>query len=283
MFGRRRMKKKKTVVHRLLLVSLLVVVAGLALVALSDRTPAAQARYEVELQAPPFLEEQNTEDDLQQFDIGEYLDDEAGISAWYGPTSAIDLNVVRSQFQVIELETADYIIGSVSVPGYNDYWDPHVYVHTDGWILAYYLNTELTGRIVDVLGQTIDSTLLENTVATIAGVAGVPYTGATLYDFRYPSATHMLFVAEDGADGTIYTIQMPTSYAYMERGWAKWNSNGYCTFTIDGVQLEVVVKNSRMCIGPVTYAQLDPGVTHVVDVDYIGGDYGVLTVTYAVP
>ncbi|MDD3828975.1 MAG: hypothetical protein PHY79_23655, partial [Anaerolineae bacterium] len=105
----------------------------------------------------------------------------------------------------------------------------------------------------------------------------------SLYDFRFPNATKMLFIAENDADGATYTINMPLSYEYMERSWAKWNDGGYCDFRIDGVQLTAIVNLGEYCIGPVTYAQLIPGVNHEVNVSGSTADYGVLILTYAVP
>jgi hypothetical protein len=197
------------------------------------------------------------------------------------------LDAVRDRYKIIELETASYIIGSVSVSGYEDkeIWEQHVYVHVDGWILAYYFNTRLTGRMVDVYGHTINSTLLENTVAEFSGLAGVPYTGATLYDFRYPNATHMLFVYEDDVGGTTYTINMPASYAYLERSWAKHSTYAHtdCKFHIDGTQAPINWQGNHVCIGTIPYPMLQPGITHTVAVDGYNGDYTTLIITYAVP
>ena len=47
--------------------------------------------------------------------ISSFLDDEAGISAYFDASATIDLNDVRSLFRTIEVETADYIIGSIPV------------------------------------------------------------------------------------------------------------------------------------------------------------------------
>jgi hypothetical protein len=283
-------RKMKTKVSRLAVLSLVFVLAGFVLVSLPDHAPVAEARHEIQLQAPPFLDRDALQAGSTPFNIGEYLDDEAGISAWYESPMAIDLDDVRDRYKIIERETESYIIGSVSVSGYEDkeIWDQHVYVHVDGWILAYYFNTRLTGRMVDVYGHTINSTLLENTVAEFAGLAGLPYTGATLYDFRYPNATHMLFVYEDDVGGTTYTINMPMSYAYLERSWAKHNTcygaaGLQCDFRIDGTQAPVAWKGYHVCIGTIPYAQLQPGVTHTVDVDGLDSDYATLIITYAVP
>lgn len=274
----------KTKLARVVAISLVIVLAGLVLGSTPDRDPIARASYEASLQEPPFLNEDGVDAESAVLDIGERLDDEAGISAWCQTPMGIDLDLVADQYQIIETRTDDYILGSVSVPGYAyDEWDQHVYVHTDGWILAYYMNTDVTGRVVHLLGQTINSTLVENMVHSMAAEAGMSCSTASLYDFRYPNATNVLFVAENDADGATYTINMPQSYTYMDRAWAKWNSNSYCGFTIDGAQLPATVDLGVFCIGTITYAQLLPGVTHTVDVNSSYSDYGVIMVTYAVP
>jgi hypothetical protein len=245
--------------------------------------PAAGGRHSLEMVRPPFASVAYAEESSEQLDIGAKLDAEAGISAWYSAGMPIDLNVIRPEFVTIELETTEYIIGSVAVPNYVEHFDMHVYVHVDGWMLAYYLNGDLTAKIVDVKGWTISSTNMTTVLATIAGVAGVPFTGETYYDFRYPNATNLLFVAEDDTDGSDFTINMPTSYAYPDRGWAKYCGSGGCAFTIDGEQAPVVWGGDATCYGDITAAMLDPGVTHVIDVNSYSVDYGVLVVTYRVP
>jgi len=52
--------------------------------------------------------------------IGEKLDEEAGISAYYHAPSSIDLDLIRDEFCTIEDETVDYLIGSVPVQNYVD-------------------------------------------------------------------------------------------------------------------------------------------------------------------
>jgi len=65
--------------------------------------------------------------------------DEAGISAYVkATTSSIDLNDAKSAFASIERETSDYIIGTIALTYHSEEEYPHVYVSTDGWIVAYY-------------------------------------------------------------------------------------------------------------------------------------------------
>ena len=92
----------------------------------------------IALQPPPFLNTVQADESDGPLDIGTKLDEEAGISAYYKTPGAMTLSQARSAFRTIEIETNDYLIGSVAVPGYVEHFDVHVYVHKDGWILAYY-------------------------------------------------------------------------------------------------------------------------------------------------
>ena len=242
-------------------------------------TQTAKADNVFELAVPQFVSQAlpNSTDSF----IGQKLDEEAGISAYYKAPDAIDLDLVRGTFRTIELETGDYIIGSVAVPNHPEHFDAHVYVNTNGWILAYYLREDNVSKIVDVYNSTIITTKFTSVLATVASAVGAPFTEATYYDFRYPNATNMLYVAEDTNNGNDFTIQMPSGYGYFERGWALNNFDGYWNtyFNLDGVNLTSTYGSNDMYYGTITASQLLPDVTHTIVVDY----YGVLVVIYLVP
>jgi hypothetical protein len=216
--------------------------------------------------------------------LGEYLDSEVGIAAYYDSGFAINLDNVRSAFCTpectIEDETDDYIIGSVTVPNHLEHFDPHVYVHTSGWILGYYLKPDPIAKIIDVRGKTIDSTLLKTVVSIVASAAGVPFTDVTYYDFRYPDATHMLLVAEDAAVGdNSFIIKIPGSFGYYERGWAVCCANG-ANFNLNGVNNPNMQYNANnQKYGTITASQLLPDVDHNVATNV----YGVLIIIYREP
>jgi hypothetical protein len=68
-----------------------------------------------------------------------FLDAEAGISAYTNVGEEIDLEKAKSAFRTVEYETDEYTIGSVPLPDYPEYEDVHAYVHKDGWVVTYYL------------------------------------------------------------------------------------------------------------------------------------------------
>lgn len=226
---------------------------------------------------PPFIQVAHA----QAPDIGEMLDEEAGISAWYQAPGTIDLQQVASVFTTIELQTTEYLVGSVDVPNYPEICDAHVYVHVDGWILAYYLNHDPVSKIVHVKGQTLDTTILKDVVAIVAGAAGQPVTGVNYYDFRYPNATNILFVAENlDSDGNEFTIEIPSAFAYFERGWALWDGGSSEYFRVNGVNRpNTVYWDGTSGYGTITAAQFIPDTPHTIEVD----NYGVLVIVYRVP
>ena len=209
--------------------------------------------------------------------IGDYLDSEAGIAAYYNSGFSIDLNSVRSAYRTIETETADYVIGSIAVPSYEEHFDPHVYVHKSGWIMAYYLRADPVSKIIDTKGESINTTILKTTVGTMASAAGVPFTDVTYYDFRYPNATKMLFVAEDYANGNDFTIRLPSSYGYFERGWACYGSN--CGFNLNGTwNPNNIFDTYGLKYGTITAGQLLPDIDHKIISG--GSGYAVLVIVY---
>ncbi len=272
------------------IVCMAVVVMGLLFVPATPQqaTNVATGQLAVALQAPPFVNVARAAEGASPttFDLGEYLDQEAGISAYFHSPDAITLNQVRGQFRTIEMETTDFIIGSVQVTNYAEHFDAHVYVNVNGWILAYYLRGDPTSKITDVKARTINTTKLKTVVAQIASAVGAPFTDVTYYDFRYPNATGMLFVAEDEDNGNDFTIQLPSSFGYYERGWAEWDDYSQNYFRVDGVNMRgsAAYCGDSACYGTLTASQLLPDVTHTIAVySYWNSAYGVVIITYRVP
>lgn len=212
--------------------------------------------------------------------IADRLDTEAGISAWFQSIDPINLTNAATAFRVIETQTADYIIGSVPVTGYPEHFDAHVYVHKDGWILAYYLRQDPVSKIIDIRAPTISSTNLRAAISTVAGASGVALGTVQYYDFRYPSATYILMVYEDDANGTDYTIKPPQEYGYYERGFALAAHHQYSSrFLLDGVNIPCSygsTTNYGYCYGVIEASKLLQDVIHTVDTE----DDGVLIITY---
>jgi len=267
--------------HRFLLIG----VVALALVAGFTLTGGKQGGPEgtLSLQAPAFVRAAEGVGPVMSAQVTTQLAAEAGISAYLQTSTSIDLGLIKDEFRTIETQTDDYIIGSVPVPDHPEHFDVHVYVHKDGWILAYYMNNEPTAKMVDVRGWTISSTKLETVISIIAGTLGEPMTGLKYYDFRYPNATHILMVAEDHNDGREFYIEMPTEYGYSERSFGLYytrRESHLWHLYINGSRASRTWYNSQMSYGSIPASQLLPGQTHKVNLSNPGSTYGVLVITY---
>jgi hypothetical protein len=142
------------------------------------------------------------------------IEKEAGLCAYCSAGAPIKLSAARNAFRTIETETPEYILGSVPVPGYGNDWDAHAYVSRDGWILVYYLKDMPAAGTIDwntYTGKGI-GTKLENALANLAAAAGAAYYGPTYYDFRYPNATHMMIIADEGS----FDVKLTSSFGYSE-------------------------------------------------------------------
>jgi len=239
------------------------------------------------LQAPAFLNSVSGASAEVPPEVATLLSSEAGISAYIQTAHSITLNSVRGEYRTIETETADYIIGSVPIPDHPEHFDVHVYVHTDGWILAYYLNNETTSKIVNVKARTISTTKLETAISIIASAAGEAVTGLKFYDFRYPNATHILIVAEDHENGRDFTITLPTDFGYFERSFAMYNTESWCNDCLDFYINNVIATRSwagfNMTYGMIPASQLLPGQPHAIRLTNSYSPYGALVITYRVP
>lgn len=258
----------------LFLITAVALVVGL--LAFTSGLPARQNQTTFSLIRPPFMTNAHAEANL---DIGAFLDQEAGISAWLNSGMPINLTNAATAFRVIEDQTSEYIIGSVDLPNYTEHYDAHVYVHVDGWILAYYLRPDPASKIIAIREGTISTTNLASIVGIVAGAAGVPSSGINYYDFRYPNAQKILFVYEDIADGNDFTINLPSTFAYYDRGWAIYSGGYDVYFKLDGTNLQSTYSASGGYYGVISAAQLAPDVTHTINVD----DYGVLMIIYTEP
>lgn len=259
-------------------------IALLAFVALGwaffqPATPAS-ASNAIPLQAPPFQDAASPQDAAALAAIA----DEAGIAAYFNAGSQISLASVRNRFRTIEAETNDYIVGSVDVQDYPERFDVHVYVHRDGWFMAYYLAADPVSKMLDLVaygGGTTVSTIFEEVLTIFASEAGVAYPGVTFWDFRYPNANRMMIIAENFPDGNSFTVKLPSSYVFFERGWAaegdrqEWYLNN--TAIVNAGNL------APMAVGTLTAAQMLPDVTYSISVGDWNNDTGALVLIYRVP
>jgi hypothetical protein len=273
---------KRRIISIAFLVFALILTLVLAFTLVVKPNQQGKTQNSIALSAPPFVGEAQAQDSPEAFNIGAYLDQEAGISAYF-KASSINLNSVRSLFRTIELETEDYIIGSIPIANYVEYYDVHVYVNKDGWILAYYLKQDPAAKIVHIKAGTITTTHLKNVVSLVAATAGSPFTDVTYYDFRFPTANRMLLVYEDPDNGNDFTILLPTSFVISERSFSLYEQYSYRRFYINGVEIPKIYDGGYggTAFGLITASQLMQNVTYTISL--YTGNLGALVIVYMEP
>jgi hypothetical protein len=203
-----------------------------------------------------------------------FLDAEAGISAYTNVGEEIDLEKAKAAFRTIEYETDEYIIGSVPLPDYPEYEDVHAYVRKDGWVVTYYLKDKPVGKIIDWKDYSTDEkiigTKLEDGLSVACNAAGVPIRNIKYYDFRYPNADKLMIVADaQWSQGTdTFNIKLPSDFVFYDRSYSHYayNSDG-SKMKIDGNEissLEYCGGSSRWQSGQLSPTQLSLDDFHTV-------------------
>ena len=249
---------------------LVVILAFVTAVVFVNSSASPQSDATLNMRVPGFIQVVHA---APQNNIGAILDDEAGFSAYYQTLGPIDLNRIRNQFLTIALDEAEYILGTVDMPDYTpEAFDPHVYVHVDGWVLAYYKTDDPAAKAFDTLyfeenivSRTKFSRVLENIV--VASQQSWIEANTSYYDFRYPNATHVLFIAEnDNFEGDTFTFTLPAEFVYFET--SAISQSGY---TLNGDQ--------RCCYSYV-YDIIQPLVSVGVEHSFKANDTGAFVVVY---
>lgn len=286
----------KKYIRYIFISAFLVVVLVVSFAVVKQPSEKANTNTTFNLQAPQFVGIAKAEMDS----IASFMEDEAGISSYFKASTSIALNDVRDAFRTIEVETANYIIGSVPVTDYPESEDVHVYVHTDGWVVAYYLAADPVGKIFDwrvyhSSGRTAISTKLETVLLLMATEAAVAFPGGTYYDFRYPNATNLMLIAEwanrdSVAQTDSFEVNVPGTFLYYERSWSIGSDDfDSAKYFLDSVEIFRGNYNEwGTAQGFLTATQLLPDQYHLIEVKThpygaINYVYGGLAILYREP
>jgi len=202
--------------------------------------------------------------------------DEAGISAYVHAKSSVSLNDAKPAFATIERETDDYIIGTVELAKHTEEQYPHVYVSTDGWVVAYYPNDRPSSWIlpwVDYSGGEISSTTLSKAAGIVCSEIGGTTTGLKYYDFRYEDASKMMIIVESTTGTNFFKVTIPTSFATYAVDWSHYAStsasslkNGWSKAYLDeGSSFSSFGSGQKCAYGSLT-GQFENGIEHEIKI-----------------
>ena len=223
--------------RRLVLIALLLFLftAATIPVALRIQQPA-QENGLFALARPLFLTTAHAEDNS----AAAFIDSEAGIAAYFQAPGALSLATARPLFRTIEAETDTYLIGSVAVPDYaSESEDVHLYIHKDGWVLAYYLAAAPAANIIDWArfdGTTI-VTKFDTVFQLLAAQLAFTLPSPTYYDFRYPNANYLLLVAESTNETDTFTVFLNEAISYYERSWSLSSEQYSAKYTLNSIEI----------------------------------------------
>lgn len=276
----------------IILTSILVLIVPLAFYlgnSGSGNTALAEARQQLALTPPGMLENNPS--------IAVVLDQEAGMAIWLNATqwAPLSLEAAKNGMVNIEINTSDYVIGSISMQSLgftSDDW-PHCFVHKTGWIIVYYLkinnlNPGTTGWVGKVFpmfkdshvnwydrdSHTLNDNLLHNALATISSqIPGIPgITGAQYYHFQYKSATTLEIAVKTAPSGEVtFNINVPSTLIIDERSWSYCSQASMGYFKIDTTTIFSGIGSNyqyRAYGGPeITAPVLSPDVWHKVTIN----------------
>jgi len=207
--------------------------------------------------------------------------DEAGISAYINVGQNIDLNKAKSALRGIQAEGSNYVIGIMELPGLPEEEFPHIYISSDGWILAYYSKFAPASRAFQWYGYdggSITTTTLQDAISKICPTIGVNFSQAKAnmgyYHFKYPEATKLLIAVdcitrEDGKDVDTFTFSIPYGATFYEGSWAHYSSWVTNQVYIDGNQVSKESDGKEMELTCMYFEQIQtsPDKLHTIKLD----------------
>lgn len=215
-----------------------------------------------------------------------FLDYQAGIAAYFqfSPPTNLQSNFLRNLFRTIEADQPDYLIGSVPAAGYegNTYEDVKVFIHSSGWVVAYYLKGAPASKALDKSFSAI--TRLESVLASIAyAIDATP----TIYHthFQYPQATRLIRIGRMRSSYGVNTfeVSLPMVGTIYERSWVLSSSIYNVAYLhLDNRQIG---QASGYNYGAIPAEDMVAGAKHLLELQNglpsSGSVYGELVVLYA--
>lgn len=160
--------------------------------------------------------------------------DEAGISAYVNAGQNIDLAKVKSALRGIEAEGSNYVIGIIELTGLPQEEFPHMYVTTDGWILAYYSKFAPASRLMQWYGyegRVLSTNTLQDAIAKFCNSIGMNYANIKsnigYYHFNYPEATKLILAvrAVNVTNEVSFNYSIPYGVILHEASYSHYSHN----------------------------------------------------------
>ena len=168
-----------------------------------------------------------------------FPEDEAGMSAYVNIGHEIDLEKAKGVFFSVEDESENgtYIIGQVALDSFGkEKVSPHVYVTSDGWIVAYFLKSEESSKIMPWFKYTepITDTTLGEAIHKVCDAILLKYDyikgDVTYYNFKFPEANKLMLIVDKTPTGEkvsgYFELTVPTECTLYEASWSNYVSDG---------------------------------------------------------
>jgi len=215
------------------------------------------------------------------------LAQEAGIAAYFRAGRQVNLSFVRDVLRTVESEPAEYLIGTLSLPGRVDQYSPHVYASADGWVVAYFLRGDPPSKIVDLAnydGSSSPDTKLDIALSIVGEAIGVSPDDIRYYDFSAPEATRLLAsvdvlssvssnVLRSGRKDESFSVLIPEDIAIRRRSYV-FRSSTRSAFVVGGTTLAEVARGEPGThqYGDIPLGILGMGSTHTFRMQANGND-----------
>ena len=169
--------------------------------------------------------------------------DDAGIAAYVQVSGSIDLQTTMNNLlphiaDVIEVNPTYFIVNVTN----DDNQITHLYVGADGWVIPYYLGTEMVGKVVrwnitsiqEPTPENVSSmTTLEEVIFKTCAAIGVDYetirSDIKFYDFEHPDANRMMIVVDMviGRGSNSFYMAIPSVVTVKESSYSQYYRGGY--------------------------------------------------------
>lgn len=204
------------------------------------------------------------------------------VNAVYTKVDNVNIAQAKTAYRTIEIQTNDYIMGSVPLGNYPESEDVHVYADSAGWVVAYYLKAEPASKIVDwkayqTAGR-ITGSKIETALSAVANAMASFVSQVSYYDFRFSSATQMMIIVDDtlsrdSDEEETFRLMVPSSNIVFSATWSHAGIDGNGSH-ISSLRINNVELNSVYCDeieeGNILGGQMPPDTHHTISVTYDG-------------